>query len=167
MVASAKHKPITYTAMKPQINAIADKLKLDRVTEQINEHYDTLESKGVRVPLGDERLKAGRNLDLENAGMYDTELAAVAPALAYYDLAASHLIDSIAKELEYGLTSEMQGGLHDALRTASRATDEAHCVQLLAEEPERERERVKLQEEKERLLVALERVKSLPQGAGL
>ncbi|KAK5740514.1 hypothetical protein LTR17_004551 [Elasticomyces elasticus] len=164
-----QHKPLTYTYLSPQVESITKKMRHDRLTERVNEHYDTLDSKGYKVPFGDaERQK--KRAELQESVLkiddYDRIIGVVASALAYYNLAAGHLLDSIAKELQFGLLYAMESGMWSTLRTALHTTDEAHCAHLLAPDPAQEAQRVILQAEKERLLKALEEIKVLPQSTG-
>ncbi|KAK5724632.1 hypothetical protein LTR15_004678 [Elasticomyces elasticus] len=165
-----QHKPLTYTHLSPQIDAVTEKLKSDRLTERINEYYDTLDAKGFNVPFGDaERQKKRADLQetVLKADKYDGIIGVVASALAYYDHSSGHLIDSIAKEVQFGLLFAMERDLYGILRAELRATDEAHCAHLLAPDPAQEAQRVILQAEKERLTKALEELKGLPQITGV
>jgi len=161
------HKPITYNLLLGQ-QAEAEKAKLLRMrhAERVDEHYDTLEAKGWRnIPnkqerkkkLDDEGLKATLGPD-----RYSREVAAMATPSTYYDLASARMLDTIANHLEFGLMYAIETNLRNAMRTGLKVTDEVHCMQLLAEDPERERLRATLTTEKEKLGMALEELEALP-----
>lgn len=161
-----KHKAITYDhdRLRDLIEKIRTGLSNVRLKERVDEHYDTLESNGVKVPQGEERRKKHTNQELLStlgADEYSREVREMATPLAYYDIAAARMLDTIANHLEVALMYGLQSGLCDALRTALRVHDETHCRTLLAEDPEREAKRVKLLAEKDKLLVAMEELRML------
>ncbi|KAK0281262.1 hypothetical protein LTR91_011579 [Friedmanniomyces endolithicus] len=167
-LACEKHKPITYnTSMGPKIDEVKYKLRYDRLSARISEHNDTLEAKGAKIknPASDtDRLK--QRADLEGklkTDEYGRFIGAVASALAYYDVASDHLVDSVAKQLEYGLLSAIDQGLDETLRTALRATNEGYCAHLLEQDTAVEAHRVRLQGEKGRLNAALVELNGLGQ----
>lgn len=93
---------------------------------------------------------------------YEREVEHLATPLAYYDVASTQLCDTVARELEYGLLHAYEERLHRRLLEELRTGDAAYCAELLAEDPERERERVALLKEKENLTQALEELNRLP-----
>jgi len=153
--------------MGPKIDEVKYKLRYDRLSARISEHNDTLEAKGAKIknPASDtDRLK--QRADLEGklkTDEYGRFIGAVASALAYYDVASDHLVDSVAKQLEYGLLFAIDQGLDETLRTALRATNEGYCAHLLEQDTAVEAHRVRLQGEKGRLNAALVELNGLGQ----
>ncbi|EMC99704.1 hypothetical protein BAUCODRAFT_119274 [Baudoinia panamericana UAMH 10762] len=160
------HKPVTYASdqLRKLQAAIETKLQHDRLTNLIDEHYDRLEADGQKVPVGTDREKKRAELQSKLGGQadeYNRELGAIARLLAYYDLASARMLDTIAVHLEFGLINSLPGRLRDGLRTELRITEEQHCLQLLAEDPARERVRLSLLEEQKKLQDALGRLKAV------
>ncbi|KAI7204945.1 P-loop containing nucleoside triphosphate hydrolase protein [Hortaea werneckii] len=162
------HKPITYNnkLLATETAAQKDSLIQLRHIERVNEYYDTLESKGApRVPIGEERKKKFEDQTLRSQlgpDCYSREVNALATPLAYYDIASSRLLDTIASHLEFGLMHGLETKLRDALRTGLKVTEEQHCLELLAEDPERENLRRRLTAEKEKLTMAMRDLEGLP-----
>ena len=162
------HKPITYNNKLLVAETAAQKNRLEQLRhiERVNEHYDTLESNGAaRIPFGEERKKKFEDQTLRTQlgpDCYSVEVLALATPLAYYDIASSRLLDTIASHLEFGLMYGLEMKLRDALRTGLKVTEEQHCLELLAEDPERENLRLRLTAEKEKLMAAMRDLEGLP-----
>ncbi|KAK4905842.1 hypothetical protein LTR49_024933 [Elasticomyces elasticus] len=123
-----QHKPLTYAFISPQVDGVAKKLRHDRLTERINEYDDTQESKGYKAPVTDadrQKKRADQQESVLNTEEYDCIIGVVTSVLAYYDLAVSHLIGSITKELQFDLLFVFERHLWETLRAALRMTDEA------------------------------------------
>ncbi|KAI7087184.1 P-loop containing nucleoside triphosphate hydrolase protein [Hortaea werneckii] len=162
------HKPITYNNKLLATETTAQKNRLGQLRhiERVNEHYDTLESKGAaRIPHGEERKKKLEDQTLRSQlgpDCFSREVDALATPLAYYDIASLRLVDTIASHLEFGLMYGLETKLRDALRTGLKVTEEQHCLELLAEDPERENLRLRLTAEKEKLVMAMKDLDGLP-----
>ncbi|RMY05984.1 hypothetical protein D0867_09845 [Hortaea werneckii] len=162
------HKPITYNnkLLVSETAAQRDRLGQLRHIERVNEYYDTLESKGAtKIPFGEERKKKFEDQALRSLlgpDCYSREVNALATPLAYYDIASWRLLDTIASHLEFGLMFGLETNLRDALRTGLKVTEEQHCLELLAEDPERETLRLRLTAEKEKLMIAMKDLEGLP-----
>ncbi|KAI7204388.1 P-loop containing nucleoside triphosphate hydrolase protein [Hortaea werneckii] len=162
------HKPITYNnkLLATETAAQKDRLTQSRHIERVNEYYDTLESKrAARIPFGEERKKKFEDQTLRSQlgpDCYSREVIALATPLAYYEIASSRLLDTIASHLEFGLMYGLETKLRDALRTGLKVTEEQHCLELLAEDPERENLRLRLTAEKEKLTMAMKDLEGLP-----
>ncbi|KAI6886850.1 P-loop containing nucleoside triphosphate hydrolase protein [Hortaea werneckii] len=162
------HKPITYNnkLLATETAAQKNRLEQSRHIKRVNEHYDTLESKGAaRIPYGEERKKKFEDQTLRSQlgpDCYSREVDALATPLAYYDMASLRLVDTIASHLEFGLMYGLETKLRDALRTGLKVTEEQHCLELLAEDPERENLRLRLTAEKEKLMMAMKDLEGLP-----
>ncbi|KAK0840003.1 hypothetical protein LTR03_010895 [Friedmanniomyces endolithicus] len=175
-LACEKHKPITYnTSMGTRVDEVKNKLRYDRLSARISEHNDSLESKGAKIknPATEaDRLKQRADLESKlKTDEYGRFIGAVASALAYYDVASDHLVDTVAKQLECSLLFAIDQGLDETLRTALRATDEGYCAHLLEQDTAVEAHRARLQGEKGRLNAALQELNGLrqmarPQGRG-
>ncbi|RMY59838.1 hypothetical protein D0865_01853 [Hortaea werneckii] len=162
------HKPITYNnkLLVSETAAQRDRLGQLRHIERVNEYYDTLESKGAaKIPFGEERKKKYEDQTLRSQlgpDYYSREVNALATPLAYYDIASWRLLDTIASHLEFGLMFGLEKSLRHALRTGLKVTEEQHCLELLAEDPERETLRLRLTAEKEKLMIAMKDLEGLP-----
>jgi hypothetical protein len=80
---------------------------------------------------------------------------------AYYDTASTCFIDTVAKCLEYGVMAPLRDDVQVALLSHLNVEDAAVCTQLLAEDPERERQRTKLLAEQGKLVEAIAELKGL------
>ncbi|KAK3659734.1 hypothetical protein LTR56_001097 [Elasticomyces elasticus] len=169
LIACEKTRPITYQNLKTK--EVKDKLKHDRVCERIREYYDTLATKAAKnskspradkvcPDLSDEKKRAECEKLLDD-DEYSKVLDAVASVLAYYDIASTHVVDSIAKELDYGLFLAMEKDLDGRLFTALQASNEHECAKLLARDAADEEYRRKLLAERERLVAALDELQGL------
>ncbi|RMZ08009.1 hypothetical protein D0860_04843 [Hortaea werneckii] len=162
------YKAITYNnkLLVSETAAQRDRLANLRHVERVNEYYDSLESKvAARIPYGEERKKKFEDQTLRSQlgpDYYNREVNALATPLAYYDIASSRLLDTIASHLEFGLMYGIETKLRDALRTGLKVTEEQHCLELLAEDPERENLRLRLTAEKEKLVTAMKDLEGLP-----
>lgn len=160
------HKPISYTGgLKTE--EVRTKLQNTRISQRLDEHYDTMEAeKHAKVPIGQKRIELVRDLAFVQktlgADQFATEVTAMASPLAYYDLAAARLTDTVANHLEYGIMHTIETKLQVQLMLELRVTDSAYCTELLAEDPGREAERQRLIALQEKLLKAVEELKSLP-----
>ena len=169
LVTYETHKPITYAsnALKQGLEATERDLESQRIEVRVNEHFDTIESNGFKVPKMEERKKkAGDpNWVQQTLGSdpYAREVKAMATPFAYYDIASARLLDTIAMHLEYELMYTIENNLRARLMDRLQATDSEHCAQLLAENPRREDQRRRLVSEKAKLLQALQELQGLPQ----
>lgn len=161
------HKPIT---LNPSLNGMTEtaraQLRKDRRIARVDEHFDPLAAEGTKVPSKPERLKRLEELEAKlPPDPFRREVDALATPLAYYDLAEARMLDNIAMHLELGLLTPLEKELRDVLWTKLRVTDEAHCLMLLAEDPVREEQRIRLLAKKEKLEMALAELQALPNRA--
>ena len=71
--------------------------------------------------------------------------------MCYYENAAMCFVNAAAKSIEYGVLRPLRSDVANNLCEGLNAGDPVVCAQLLAEDPARERERISLQGEKEKL----------------
>ena len=167
LVSCEMHKPITYNFqhLRQQTETEKTQLLKLRYIERVNEHYDTLESKGMKVPTGEDRRKKCNSDDNLRAQLgpdrYSREVEALATPLVYYDLASARMLDTIANHLEFGLLYGLETNLRSALREGLKVTDEEYCQALLAEDPQREELRRRLTIEKGKLEEAVASLQGL------
>ena len=168
LVQCETHKPITYAGgLKQSTEETRGKLKAARLKERMDEYFDTLEAeKQVKVPTGEKRKDKCRDADFVTKTLgpdkFGSEVSAMASPLAYYDLAAGRLLDTVANHIEFGIVYAIERKLQVELMLGLKVTDADFCARLLAEDPEREAERLKLGAEKEKLIEAVEELKGLP-----
>jgi len=149
-----------------QIRLVEAELRKGRAIERVDEHHDQLEAaKKAKVISKTERAKRLQELEanVPDPDEYSREVGALATPLAYYSLAADRMLDSIAIHLDHDLLHPFETQLRPKLWTDLRVMDEAHCVALLAEDPQREALRARLTVERERLEAALMELHGLPQ----
>ena len=146
---------------------VRQELQKDRLWQRANEFINKLVPRRCKQTKTDDRKKKlndtawiQQNL---GADKYSREVAAMADPIAYYDIASSRIVDSIANHLEYGLLHGLEKDLKAKLFNGLQATDSGHCALLLAEDPSREELRRSLIEEKQKLLQASEVLQKLPQ----
>ncbi|KAK5113384.1 hypothetical protein LTR62_003484 [Meristemomyces frigidus] len=163
-VACELRGPLTYQDMKSMSAKTHKKLQDDRANIRIDEHFDTQESCGKKVPLKPAQYAQRKELEAGMLGMDDWghEVRAMATLQTYYDIAAARLHDTLALQIDYNLFHLLRTEVSDTLRTKIRITDETHCVGLIAEDPAREAVRARLEAEKGKLTVALKALRSLP-----
>lgn len=168
LVECETHRPASYgNAIMQQTADVKLELEELRLKERLDEHFDTLEAKhNVKVPMGDKRRDKGNDEDFViktlGADKYGLAVTAMGMPLAYYDLASSRLVDTVAAFLERGVIHAIETKLQGRLCDELRVMDEAHCAELLAEDPEREAQRQRLIAEKARLEEALKELEGLP-----
>lgn len=163
------HKPITYAGiLKQTMPEVRGKLKDARLKERIDEYYDTISAsaeKQVKVPTGEKRKERAKDLDFVTKALgpdrYANEVSAMASPLAYYDLASGRLLDTVANHLERGVLYRIETELQNELIRELRVTDSAYCAELLAEDPEREAQRLQLIAEKAKLEEAIEQLQNV------
>ncbi|KAF7197185.1 Interferon-induced GTP-binding protein Mx [Pseudocercospora fuligena] len=136
---------------------------------RVREHFETLnaENNGKKIiSVPDQEKKA---TDLEwvhnnlGADPYDREVVGLALPFAYYEIATAAFVDVVIKQLDFGLVARYHSMLPDALKTGL-AGDDQYCAQLLAEDPQRERDRLRLLAEHGKLNDALNELRGLSDG---
>ncbi|KAF2765911.1 P-loop containing nucleoside triphosphate hydrolase protein [Teratosphaeria nubilosa] len=163
--AHVTHNPFLQT----ETSRLEAKLEEKRLDERLNEYFDPLAAKGSnKVPSSLEaRRKHKDELNLKSPDEYSREVKSMAYPMAYYTLAARRMVDNVAMQLECELIHPIERGILGQLREGLDARDEAKCVELLAEDPVRERERLGLLEERGHLLEAVESLRGLPRVGGM
>lgn len=162
-----RHKPIAYgrTLLALVKKPTVAKLEADRLECRASEYFDTQElecGKVIPIPQRKTKMKEEAFKNAIGPDSYIHEIAALGTILGYYDLASARFVDKIASTLEHDLLHTISTDLQDKLIVGLQLKNEESCAQLLAEDPERERERVRKTTEKEKLIKALEEVNSLP-----
>jgi hypothetical protein len=162
-----QEKPITYSKWASTKLQRQRELELARRVQRTNEYFDTREASN--------NLKAGtpREKRVEKArddawvtkelgnDEWAEEVMNAANIFAYYDTASTCFIDTVAKCLEYGVMAPLRDDVQVALLSHLNVEDAAVCTQLLAEDPERERQRTKLLAEQGKLVEAIAELKGL------
>ena len=168
LVAAHTHRPITYskTIWRAKVSAVENALRTKRLEQRVDEHFDTLESQGYKVPSKpDQKRKAADPAWVTSTlgvDEYEREIKALAQPIAYYEHAAAQLVDVLARMCEQGLMGQYESRIHRHLFEGLGATDQDHCARLLAEDPAREEQRHKLKAEKAKLEQALADLEELP-----
>ena len=168
LVAAHNHRPITYskTIWRAKVSAVENALRTKRLEQRVDEHFDTLESQGYKVPSKpDQKRKAADPAWVTSTlgvDEYEREVKALAQPIAYYEHAAAQLVDVLARMCEQGLMGQYESRIHCHLFEGLGATDQDHCARLLAEDPAREEQRHKLKAEKAKLEQALADLEELP-----
>ena len=158
---------VTHTNWNALRNARLRDLHSQRNLQRVNEHFDTLEaaaaaasssSKTKTTPADKRAEKANDAVWLTQtlgADEYAVEIDCLATIMCYYENAAMCFVNSAAKSIEYGVLRPLRSEVANTLCEGLDAGDPGACAQLLAEDPARERERVGLQGEKEKLEKAM------------
>lgn len=161
------HKPIAYDMLfGSRTESEKSDLLRKRHVQRVHEHYDTLDSRGFKVPHGNDREKKFDDETLRaqlGPDEYNREIIALATPQAYYKIASARMVDTIANHLEFGLIYGLETNILPALNTGLKVMDEEHCQVLLAEDPAREQLRLRLNAEKDKLEIALRELTNLPQ----
>ena len=156
---------VTHSNWTTLRNARLHDLQSQRNLQRVNEHFDTLEaaaattsSKAKTTPADKRSEKANDAAWLTQtlgADEYADEIGCLATIMGYYENAAMCFINAAAKSIEHGVLRPLRSDVAHTLRDGLNADDPAVCAQLLAEDPARERERIALQSEKEKLEKAM------------
>ena len=169
IVACETHKPITYAEelLRSERENTTRKLMNERTLQRVNEYFDKLDAKtNKQTKLEDRKRKAADSewvVKCLGFDSYSEEVKAMVTPISYYRVASLQMVDTIAKHLEYGFIYALESNLKDRLREKLQVMDTDHCAQLLAEDPHREETRRRLVVEKEKLLKAMDELRSLPQ----
>lgn len=168
LVKAELSRPITYSEqISERIEAQKGELRKRRAATRVREHFEVLESEnGMRkVPTIPEQEKKAADPEWIKSQIgtdsYSREVAGLALPLAYYEMVTASFVDLVAKQVEYGIITRYQNDLNKALVDCLKVNDSEYCAQLLAEEPQRERERIALQNEQSRLERALNELRGL------
>jgi isopentenyldiphosphate isomerase len=178
------YRPITYSALLAEKKDVWEtELKALRLKQRAKEYYEEEELTTFKYPseeafkkkladVGWAQSTLGKQLHLpslllqanNSAGKdkYEREVKELAMPFAYYEIASTQLLDNIARDVEFHLLHAYELRVHRKLCEELRTADLAYCTELLAEDPQRERERYALLAEKEKLMQALTELNSLP-----
>lgn len=167
LVAGETHRPIVYNPQyKTNTTGYKQQLHSERAIHRVKEYYETEAAQSNRaVPkLPEQHKKAADNAWVTatlGVDDYHREIENLAIPLAYYDTVSAQLIDNLAKHFETGLVFTYQDLLLRKLMVELQTGNQEHCKQLLAEYPERERVKARLEAEKEKLEQAYAELKGL------
>lgn len=164
------HKPITYseTLLFDMKNQKLDKLQGFRDKQRVIEYVEQQDARNHKSTSRAERERDHmKYIGLCGSDEYKREVEAMATPLAFYDIASANLVDTLAKQLQFGLLHQLETSLHNVLFIGLHATDEAHCTFLLAEDPAREAQRIALLGERQKLATALEELEAFPPRASV
>lgn len=168
LIARELYRPVTYSShLVGKRDRWETDLKALRLEQRAREYYEDLAATtNFKKPIEEAIQKSVRDAGWIEKELskddYDTAVKALGTPFAYYDIASEELCDNVVRNVEYELLREYELRVHRRLCEDLRTPDAAYCAQLLAEDPQRERERVALLEEKEKLNQALMEVRSLP-----
>ena len=156
---------VTHSNWTTLRNARLHDLQSQRNLQRVNEHFDTFDaalantsSKAKPTPAEKRAEKAKDTTWLTQtlgADEYATEIDCLATIICYYENAAMCFVNTAAKSIEHGVLRPLRSDVAQTLCDGLNAGDPAVCAQLLAEDPARERERIALQGEKEKLEKAM------------
>lgn len=156
---------VTHSNWTTLRNARLHDLQSQRNLQRVNEHFDTFDaalantsSKAKPTPAEKRAEKAKDTTWLTQtigADEYATEIDCLATIMCYYENSAMCFVNAAAKSIEHGVLRPLRSDVASTLCDGLNADDPAVCAQLLAEDPARERERLALQSEKEKLEKAM------------
>lgn len=168
IVACELHRPTLHSEkkLKQETHEWQAELRRDRLEERIAEHFALLTAKSQSEKEVD-ALEKRKNEATSNAADWQKknpgalgpdpfafEVEQMATPLAYYDVASTQMVDTIAKHLELGLMHKLEVELPSALHNGLRIDDDQFCADLLAEDPRREARRRFLLSEQAKLMEA-------------
>lgn len=167
LIAAETRRPITYNSfVKHEKGTQLARYQQARTERRVAEYFETLEAQGQKIVGRPEQKKKASDANWVATTLgkddYQREVDALATPMAYYKVTTKSLVDNIARLFENGLMSSFQALVFDKLTKDLRATDTEYCAQLLAEDPEREKQRAELVAEKTKLEVALAELYGLP-----
>ena len=164
VLACERHRPITYAAdFGTKLNSEKEQLRAQRAKHRAEEHIDKLESDGQKVSQQLRNELAG--VDGVNktlgADSYEREVDALAFPLAYYGIVTTQFVDTTAKGIACNVLYTFQDRLYTALHQDLNTSNSEQCARLLQEAPQREAQRIKLVEERGKLVCALKELDGL------
>ncbi|PPJ56133.1 hypothetical protein CBER1_02089 [Cercospora berteroae] len=159
------HRPATkgdsWTENKAAQHAKLVQLRDD---ERVEEHFETLGARGMKIPAVEERKKKAADSSWLKANIhspqYARELKELAMPLTFYDLASGQLVDTVTRNIEF-LIYQIEDRARSELEKGLMPTDPERAAMLLAEDPQREAKRSDLEAEKKRLEEAINELKVL------
>lgn len=161
------HRPITYSKewWDTKRDEHLQKLRQGRTEARVLERLDDMEAEGLKVPstLEERKKKATDPVWIANnvrSPAFEIELKELAVPLTFYELASSQLVDNVARNLDF-LIYQIENRLKTRLLEGLRPTDSQRAATLLAEDPKREEMRATLESEKQKLELAIEKLKIL------
>jgi hypothetical protein len=161
--------PFTLTEMDDANDANLTILQKQRLATRVDEYLDSYEASGAKSAKTTDRKKCLTNeawlteRKLNKASdKYNRELTQMARVLTYYGLATDEFVNMTGRHLQVGLLKKIGSTVDQALRDGLSPTDEQHCMKLLADDPRRLEDRVRLIAEREKLLVAKAELEALP-----
>lgn len=163
LLSCEQEKPIvTHSDWTTMRNARLRDLQSQRNLQRVNEHFDTIEAAAItkaKITTTEKRAEKANDAAWlsQTLGMDDwtTEIDCLATIMCYYDNAVMCFVNSIAKCIEHDVLRPLRDDIAQTLLRALNAGDPKACAELLAEDPEREKQRVALLGEKEKLEKAL------------
>jgi hypothetical protein len=167
LLSCEQEKPIvTHSNWTSLRNATLRGLQAQRNLQRVNEHFDTIEAtpKAKITPIEKRAEKANDAAwMLQTLGMddYTTEIDSLATIMCYYENAVMCFVNTAVKSLEFGVLRPLRNDIAQVLRDGLNAGDPAVCAQLLAEDADRERQRVALLGEKAKLEKAMAEIGEL------
>jgi hypothetical protein len=162
-----QEKPITYSKWASTKMQRQRELEFARKVQRVNEYFETREAtNNLRAATPREkRVEKARDDAWVAKELGDDEWAEevknAANIFAYYDTASTCFVDTVAKCLEFGVMAPLRDEVQNALLNNLHVEDAAACTLLLAEDPERERQRTKLLAEQAKLVEAIAELKGL------
>lgn len=160
LLACEQEKPVTFSKWDALKNSRIRDFHASRALQRTKEHFETLEADKPRSTPQEKRAEKAKDAAWVQANLGDDEwkevIESAARISAYYDTAAMCFVDTVAKNLEFGLLRPLRLEVAPRLFEELRTTDEGVCAELLAEDPERERLRAELGAERARLQQALD-----------
>jgi hypothetical protein len=162
-----QEKPITYSKFAVTEKQRQRDLDLARRMQRVNEYFETREAAThtkISTPR-EKRVEKAKDADWVMKELGDDEWADevknAASIFAYYDTASTCFVDTVAKCLEFGIMAPLRDHVGHALLTNLHVEDAAVCTELLAEDPERERQRTRLLAEQAKLMEAIAELQGL------
>ncbi|KAM3415604.1 hypothetical protein BST61_g9125 [Cercospora zeina] len=161
------HRPTTSAADWWTENKAAQQAKLlqRREEERVLEYFETLESRGMKVPTTvEERKKKVADATWMKANIsspqYTRELKELAMPLTFFNLASGQLVDTVTRNIEF-LIYQIENRVRTELENGLKPHEPERAAMLLAEDPQREAKRCELEGERTRLQQALDELKTL------
>nr|POF04564.1 interferon-induced gtp-binding protein mx3 [Quercus suber] len=158
------HKPLTYNdvVMSELRASTLQRLEEAREAQRLREYFEGSKFKGSKAPPPSDYHKHADKLGPDS---FSRELGAMAFTLSFYDVSSVSLLDSIARQLQFGLLFPLETRFVERLMVELRVSDSQYCTELLAEDPEAEAQRLHLLDEHVKLTTALNELNALPQQA--
>lgn len=165
LVLCEQEKPVTHSNWAGHKSSRMREFGKLRTLQRVHEYFETQEADKTRTTPNEKRAEKAKDTNWVASTLNDDdwaiEIDCIATITVYYDIATMCFVDTVAKNLEFGVLRPLRCEIEQTLLRELNANDATECAELLAEDPEREKLRNGLVAEKAKLEQAMDELKTL------